>query len=151
MNTFVAVVIFVAQSTSSDYHSQIPVDVDTLMPDQLSESEKLLQNSSSFLSTLLTLNGDGSEWDCNGTFMRVSQRLYVSTIHNINRGALANGTVGSYPKADNMSYLFYSCALENSSFEIAKLCLNETQPNFNYVGSNNSSTVTNVEKSSRTF
>ncbi|KAJ1346261.1 hypothetical protein KIN20_001014 [Parelaphostrongylus tenuis] len=73
--------------------------------------------------------------------------------------------VGNYPKADNMSYLvtkkiataifcfcskeellfifvlqFYSCALENSSFELAKLCSNKTQPNFNYVGSNNSST-----------
>ncbi|KAJ1359743.1 hypothetical protein KIN20_018534, partial [Parelaphostrongylus tenuis] len=42
-----------------------------------------------------------------------------------------------YPKASDLSYLFYSCDLENKSLDIAKSHYNHaSHPDFNYVGSN---------------
>ncbi|KAJ1353185.1 hypothetical protein KIN20_009761 [Parelaphostrongylus tenuis] len=79
-----------------------------------------------------------SEVYCNGTNMTPRMRSTVEYAHNSYRATLAKGKAGGYPKASNMSYLFYSCDFENKALDIAKLNCNHTSHlNFNYVGSNN--------------
>ncbi|KAJ1367638.1 hypothetical protein KIN20_028589 [Parelaphostrongylus tenuis] len=70
-------------------------------------------------------------------------RLELLSRHNEYRIALANGTQKNgncgdmtFPMASNMSLLTYDCELEKIAFNISKMCLNVTDPNFNHVGSN---------------
>ncbi|KAJ1353184.1 hypothetical protein KIN20_009760, partial [Parelaphostrongylus tenuis] len=49
---------------------------------------------------------------------------------------LASGYIRNYPRSNNMSYLFYNCALENFAYEIAKSCERGNQLDFHHAGSN---------------
>ncbi|KAJ1353190.1 hypothetical protein KIN20_009767 [Parelaphostrongylus tenuis] len=76
--------------------------------------------------------------DCLGTNMDVEKRRDAVDTHNYWRNKTANGFHLGYPPATNMNLLTYDCGLENKSFEIAIYNCNHTsQPNFDYVGSNN--------------
>ncbi|KAJ1374520.1 hypothetical protein KIN20_037223, partial [Parelaphostrongylus tenuis] len=70
-------------------------------------------------------------------------RLELLARHNEYRIALANGTQKNgncgdmtFPMASNMSLLTYDCELEKIAFNISKMCLNVTDPNFDHIGSN---------------
>ncbi|KAJ1369470.1 hypothetical protein KIN20_030944 [Parelaphostrongylus tenuis] len=70
-------------------------------------------------------------------------RLQLLVRHNEYRILLANGTQKNgksgdmtFPTASNMGLLTYDCELEKIAFNISKMCLNATDPNFDHIGSN---------------
>ncbi|KAJ1355825.1 hypothetical protein KIN20_013377 [Parelaphostrongylus tenuis] len=83
--------------------------------------------------------------DCgNDTNMNATIRMVAYSLHIVLRGDLANGQVKNgnrteaknFPSASDMSLLTYDCGLEQSAFNISKMCRHESDLNFSNVGSN---------------
>ncbi|KAJ1352195.1 hypothetical protein KIN20_008395 [Parelaphostrongylus tenuis] len=77
-----------------------------------------------------------SEQNCIGTTMTSRDRADAELLHNEKRERLAYGFIRNYTRSNNMSYLFYNCALETSAYEIAKSCERKNQLGFHHAGSN---------------
>ncbi|KAJ1359161.1 hypothetical protein KIN20_017819 [Parelaphostrongylus tenuis] len=83
--------------------------------------------------------------DCgNDTNMNATTRMAAYSLHIVLRVDLANGQVKNgngteaknFSSASDMSLLTYDCGLEQSAFNISKMCRNESNLNFFNVGSN---------------
>ncbi|KAJ1369953.1 hypothetical protein KIN20_031568 [Parelaphostrongylus tenuis] len=85
--------------------------------------------------------------DCKNDFYAhpVDFWFQISDLHNKLRATLQYGDeqneseseANKFPKSSDMSYLRYNCTLEEEAFNISRMCLNTSDPNFLYVGSNN--------------
>ncbi|KAJ1363349.1 hypothetical protein KIN20_025071 [Parelaphostrongylus tenuis] len=75
----------------------------------------------------------------NITQMTSTLRRQSLWLHNTMRWAFQNGWYEGegFPNSSNMSLLNYDCELEKAAYNIAVLCPNNTDPSFNYTGSNN--------------